>query len=343
MPDLFCCICRRFTTAKPKPFISKYVRKCHCAYFGWKKLATMTSHRPHIQCVSLVWKICNSGLVEIIRACHSKFPWYGGNQQTILIYPGFLYRHQTSVWIPLPPSHQCGYLYHHHTIVVTRATTTPVWLPVPTTPVWLPVLPPHQCVAWDSWDRYQHYVKKDWLRREQVIVGSSNNKSHPLVEVNKVLLPSFPIKLGLTKNRVKGLEKKGQGSQYPGLKFPQISRETAKDILFIDPQIQLYSDRSLEERPTSCDKDVWLACRAVLRNFLGNEESDNYLETQTHYQRVQHEPEGTFLHSHLDVFTANLDVAREAQADRFRQDTIFLKCWKATKAARMSKWWHLLL
>ena len=56
--------------------------------------------------------------------------------------------------------------------------------------------------------------------------GSCNVQSHPLVELNKILLPPLHIKLGVMKNFVKVMDREGS-------KFPWISMEKLmKDPMF---------------------------------------------------------------------------------------------------------------
>jgi len=63
---------------------------------------------------------------------------------------------------------------------------------------------------WDSRDRESHYVKTDWPARQIFEPGKKNIINKPLVEPSKVLLPPLHIKLGLMKQFVKALNKKGE-------------------------------------------------------------------------------------------------------------------------------------
>ena len=50
---------------------------------------------------------------------------------------------------------------------------------------------------WDSRDTKNHYVKKKWLERREMIPGTLNIVHGPLVERDRILLPLLHIKLGL--------------------------------------------------------------------------------------------------------------------------------------------------
>ena len=62
---------------------------------------------------------------------------------------------------------------------------------------------------WDSQANYQHYARQEWLLRQGLRSGSYNVQSHPLVELNKILLPPLHIKFGVMKNFVKAMDKEG--------------------------------------------------------------------------------------------------------------------------------------
>ena len=64
---------------------------------------------------------------------------------------------------------------------------------------------------WDSRTDDQHYIRQEWPLRQGLEPGLHNVKSPPLVEPNKILLPPLHIKLGLMKNFVKAMDRKGKG------------------------------------------------------------------------------------------------------------------------------------
>jgi hypothetical protein len=53
---------------------------------------------------------------------------------------------------------------------------------------------------WDSRDRCQHYIKKNWPTRDSMIPGTHNVKYQPLIDSPKIYLPPLHIKLDLMKN-----------------------------------------------------------------------------------------------------------------------------------------------
>jgi hypothetical protein len=64
---------------------------------------------------------------------------------------------------------------------------------------------------WDSLDKKNYYLNRLWSKRTSLTLGEKNVVSSPLVLPYKIYLPSWRIKLGLTKNSVKGLDKTSHG------------------------------------------------------------------------------------------------------------------------------------
>ena len=60
---------------------------------------------------------------------------------------------------------------------------------------------------WDSRDKINHYIKKEWPKRESLTPGHINVVHPSLVNSDMIILPSLHIKLGLFKNCVKALDK----------------------------------------------------------------------------------------------------------------------------------------
>jgi hypothetical protein len=58
---------------------------------------------------------------------------------------------------------------------------------------------------WDSRARDQHWMTKDWPKREDLIPGSKNVVHASLVDKHKIVLPSLHIKVGILKQFVKML------------------------------------------------------------------------------------------------------------------------------------------
>lgn len=85
---------------------------------------------------------------------------------------------------------------------------------------------------WDSRDKSQHWIRKEWPRREALVPGVKNVLRENLVEPEKVLLPPLHIKLGIMKQFVKALPKDGPCFKYLGEKFPGLSEAKLKEGIF---------------------------------------------------------------------------------------------------------------
>ena len=81
---------------------------------------------------------------------------------------------------------------------------------------------------WDSRDRKNHYLKKNWPARERIETGSRNVINKPLVEPAKILLSPLHIKLGLMKQFVKALDQEGKCFAYLVEQFPALSSAKLK-------------------------------------------------------------------------------------------------------------------
>jgi len=79
-----------------------------------------------------------------------------------------------------------------------------------------------------------------------------NVENQPLVEPNKILLPSMHLKLGLMKNFVKAMNQKQAAYTYLWEKFSRLSKAKLKEGIVIGPQIwdlikNEYFDRLLQK------------------------------------------------------------------------------------------------
>ena len=61
---------------------------------------------------------------------------------------------------------------------------------------------PYTLRYWDSRATDQHWVKKEWPAREDLVVGDKNIINEPLVNRDCIILPSLYIKFGLMKQFV---------------------------------------------------------------------------------------------------------------------------------------------
>ena len=98
----------------------------------------------------------------------------------------------------------------------------------------------HPCFLymWDSCDKVDHWVKKDWEPRETLRAGDKNVTNEPLVPRDKIILPPLHIKLGLIKQLVKAVDKDGDCFRYICQSFPVLSLEKLKAGIFDGPDIQ---------------------------------------------------------------------------------------------------------
>ena len=134
---------------------------------------------------------------------------------------------------------------------------------------------------WDSRDTKAHYQKQVSPKRVEFVVGEKNVKSIPPINPKKVLLPPLHIKLGLIKQFVKALDKDGAAFKYLQNRFPKLSEAKVKGGIFIGPQVKLIlkSDEFLKTL-SAVEKDAWICFAAVVQEFLGNNNEDNYAELQ---------------------------------------------------------------
>ena len=90
---------------------------------------------------------------------------------------------------------------------------------------------------WDSKARTEHWIKKHWPVRNELIPGSLNVLAPLLVEGSKTVFPPLHIKLGIMKQFVKALEEDGHCFRHICMKFPGPTIEKLKAGIFDGPQI----------------------------------------------------------------------------------------------------------
>jgi len=92
---------------------------------------------------------------------------------------------------------------------------------------------------WDSRDREQHYIKRNWPAKKKLTPGDKNILKPHLVELSKIILPPLHIKLGLIKQFVKAIKILNSNAfQYLHSKFPKILEAKIKEGIFDGPQIR---------------------------------------------------------------------------------------------------------
>jgi len=110
-------------------------------------------------------------------------------------------------------------------------------------------------------DKKNHYIKKEWPKRESLMLGQKNVVHPSLVNSYMIILPSLHIKLGLFKNFVKALDKNGTGFYYLKEKFPCVSDSKIKEGIFVGAQIRpLTGDGKFEELLSQIEKS---ACNSI--------------------------------------------------------------------------------
>ena len=87
---------------------------------------------------------------------------------------------------------------------------------------------------WDSRDRINHWIKRDWALRESLTPGYRNILHPALVDRSNVILPPLHIKLGLMKQFVKAFNKESGSFKYIKEKFLIRVRQS----VFVEPQIR---------------------------------------------------------------------------------------------------------
>ena len=187
----------------------------------------------------------------------------------------------------------------------------------------------HMCFSclWNSRDDENHYKRVYGPSRTERVVGKYNVKHPPLIDPQKVLLPTLHIKLGLMKNFVKGMDHQGSGFQYLKKKFKgKLTDAKLEAGFFTGSEIRsVINDSSFPASLNEIELEAWSSFLNVVKNFLGNHKAEN------HYKLVQNmlkscERMGcqmsltmNFLHSHLDFFPANLGAVSDKHGERFYQ------------------------
>jgi len=162
---------------------------------------------------------------------------------------------------------------------------------------------------WDSRDKTNHCVNKQWPKRISLTPEEKNFVNPPLVPPKKIFLPPLHIKLGLMKNLVKRMTKTGRGFEYLRYKFPNVSDTKIKEGIFIGTQIrELMQDKQFDEDPNETVRNAWLSLKRICKDFLRNHKAANYQDVVedllTSYKAMgcNMSLKIHFLVSHLDFF-----------------------------------------
>ena len=137
---------------------------------------------------------------------------------------------------------------------------------------------------WDSRDRAQHYTKKNWPLREELVPCKERNViNDSLVDRDRILFPPLHIKLGLIKQFTKALDKDGDCFTYLCQAFPRLTMEKLKAGIFDGPQIRLLiRDPEFENSMNEVELEVWKAFVLAVKNFLGIIKARNFAELVKH-------------------------------------------------------------
>ena len=159
-----------------------------------------------------------------------------------------------------------------------------------------------------------------------------NIQVNPLIELNKILLLTLLIKLGVMKNFVKAMDREGSRFAFFQEKFPRISMEKLKAGIFDSPQIkELMKDPMFDKALSKAELSAWQSLKSVVTNFLENQqcvESKKEIEelVKSFYQfRTQMWVKLHFLSLHLDYFPKNCGDLREEQGEHFPQEICIIE------------------
>ena len=177
---------------------------------------------------------------------------------------------------------------------------------------------------WDSRADDQHWQRKDWLVREELVVGENNVINEPLVDRDSILLPPLHIKLGLMKQFVKVLDRNGDCFRYIRSRFPGTSYEKVRAGIFDGPQIRtLIRDPAFVLHVTVVESATWCSYVSVVKESLGKMKADCYQDIVkqmlTNFQApgARMSIKIHYLFSHLGRFPENLGEVSEKQGERF--------------------------
>lgn len=187
-------------------------------------------------------------------------------------------------------------------------------------------MPCYMC-EWDSRAYHEHWSRREWPKRENLIAGSKNIVNEHLVNPDHILLPPLHIKLGLMKQYVKALDKTGNCFQYLCSQFPNLSDAKLKEGIFVGPDIRkLMSDEHFESTMTEIEQQAWRSLNNVVHRFLGQNKQPDYKEiVEDMLQSFKQlgckvSLKLHFLMSHLDNFQDNLADTSEEHGERFHQE-----------------------
>ena len=178
---------------------------------------------------------------------------------------------------------------------------------------------------WESRDKYQYLIRRQWPSRETIATGQINIITGALVDQEKIILLPLHIKLDLMKQFVKALNKDGACFRYICKKFPSLTMERLKAGIFDEPQIgELLKDQRfegfMEVRQLLGPHLVWLSIISF------NHKAPNYVElvkimlTSFSALGCSKSIKVHYLHNHLDRFSTCFSNVSDEQGERFHQE-----------------------
>ena len=177
---------------------------------------------------------------------------------------------------------------------------------------------------WDSGPRTEHYVLKHRPARDEIEQEKHNIKQKPLLQSDRIHLPSFHIKLGLFKQFVKTLDKDSFVFAYLAEKFPFLSKAKVKEGILIGPQIRkIVFDETFNTHLIRKEIFAFESFKKICDNFLGKHRSEDYVQVVNDLLRHYHDMGCNMslkvhvLHSHLDFFAENLGDVSDEHGERF--------------------------
>src|SRR5207245_7664228 len=110
--------------------------------------------------------------------------------------------------------------------------------------------------------------------------------------------------------------------RYLRSKFPELSDAKVKEGVFISPQIRkVIADSQFQDFLSDIGREAWVAFKAVVANFLGNNKSADYVNIVekciTAYRQVgcNMSLKIHLLDSHLDFFPENLGAVSDEHGE----------------------------
>ncbi|GAB0086386.1 uncharacterized protein DMENIID0001_004390 [Sergentomyia squamirostris] len=193
-----------------------------------------------------------------------------------------------------------------------------------------PGFPKHMChlCLWDSRDRKQHYVLKDWPKRSEFIVGQGSVVQPNVVPPEKIMMAPLHIKLGLVKNFQKNLHKVESPAfdRYRDI-FNFFTPAKQLECNLTGPQIRkIFGDGIFDGLLRPNERRGWTALQTVCSNFLGNSMSSNSGEIVGELMDsfrdlgVSHSLKIHMMFSHLDAFPPNCGDYSDEHGERFHQE-----------------------